>query len=74
MNPTAAETENGIRRSHRASTPPSERSTVSLGQIRQILSDLVRNEFAATVANSADIIPREIVIQYVVGAFMAVMT
>jgi len=49
--------------------------TVSLGQIRQILSDLVRNEFAATTdKNSADIVPRELVVQYVVGAFMAVMT
>jgi AcrR family transcriptional regulator len=49
--------------------------TVSLGQIRQILSDVVRNELAATVGkNSADIVPRELVVQYVVGAFMAVMT
>src|SRR4030081_188953 len=49
--------------------------TVSLGQIRQILSDLVRNEFAATTdKNSADTVPRELVVQYVVGAFMAVMT
>jgi AcrR family transcriptional regulator len=49
--------------------------TVSLGQIRQILSDLVRNELAATVGkNSADIVPRELVVQYVVGAFIAVMT
>jgi AcrR family transcriptional regulator len=49
--------------------------TVSLGQIRQILSDLVRNEFVATVGkNSADNVPRELVVQYVVGAFMAVMT
>ena len=49
--------------------------TVSLGQIRQILSDLVRNEFAVTVGkNSADIIPRELVVQYVVGAYMAVLT
>jgi AcrR family transcriptional regulator len=48
---------------------------VSLGQIRQILSDLVRNEFAATTdKNSADTVPRELVVQYVVGAFMAVMT
>jgi AcrR family transcriptional regulator len=48
--------------------------TVSLGQIRQILSDLVRNEFAATVGNnSADIVPRELVVQYVVGAYMAVL-
>jgi AcrR family transcriptional regulator len=49
--------------------------TVSLGQIRRILSDLVRNEFAATAGkNSADIVPREIVVQYVVGAYMAVLT
>src|SRR5713101_7199531 len=48
---------------------------VSLGQIRQILSDLVRNELAATVAkNSADTIPRELIVQYVVGAYMAVLT
>jgi AcrR family transcriptional regulator len=49
--------------------------TVSLGQIRQILSDLVRNEFTAIAGkNSADTVPRELVVQYVVGAFMAVMT
>ncbi len=49
--------------------------TVSLGQIRQILSDLVRNEFAATVGkNSADTIPGELIVQYVVGAYMAVLT
>jgi AcrR family transcriptional regulator len=48
---------------------------VSLGQIRQILSDLVRNEFTAIAGkNSADTVPRELVVQYVVGAFMAVMT
>jgi tetracycline repressor-like protein len=48
---------------------------VALGTIRQILSDLVRNELAATVdKKSADVIPREVVVQYVVGAFMAVMT
>jgi AcrR family transcriptional regulator len=49
--------------------------SVSLGQIRKILSDLVRNEFAATVGKeSADVIPRELVVQYVVGAYMAVLT
>ena len=48
--------------------------TVSLGQIRQILSDLVRNEFAATVGKHSADVPRELVVQYVVGAFMAVMT
>ncbi|WP_156179666.1 TetR-like C-terminal domain-containing protein [Bradyrhizobium sp. LTSPM299] len=48
---------------------------IALGTIRQILSDLVRNELAATVdKTSAEIIPRDVVVQYVVGAFMAVMT
>jgi AcrR family transcriptional regulator len=48
--------------------------TVSLGQIRKILSELVRNEFPATVAkNSADNVPCEFVIQYLVGAYMAVL-
>jgi len=46
---------------------------IALGTIRQILSDLVRNELTATV-NKKDVIPRELVVQYVVGAFMAVMT
>jgi AcrR family transcriptional regulator len=49
--------------------------TVSLGQIRQILSDLVLNELAKTSdKKSANAIPRELAVQYVVGAFMAVMT
>ena len=48
---------------------------VALGTIRQILSDLVRDELAATVdKNSPDAIPRELVVQYVVGAYMAVLT
>jgi len=48
--------------------------TVSLGQIRKILSDLVQNEFPATVGkNSADNVPRELVVQYLVGAYMAVL-
>ena len=49
--------------------------TVSLGSIRQVISDLMRNELAATAdKNSADVIPRELVIHYVVGAYMAVLT
>ncbi len=49
--------------------------TVALGTIRQILSDLVRDELAASAdKNSADIIPREFVVQYLVGAYMAVLT
>jgi AcrR family transcriptional regulator len=48
---------------------------VALGSIRQILSDLVRDEVAATLdKNSADLVPRELVVQYVVGAYMAVLT
>ena len=49
--------------------------TVSLGTIRRMLSDLVRNELAATVDKSGpDRISRELVVQYVVGAYMAVLT
>jgi AcrR family transcriptional regulator len=49
--------------------------TVALGKIRQILSDLVRDEIAATVdKNSTDVIPGELTVQYVVGAYMAVLT
>ncbi len=48
---------------------------IALGTIRRILSDLIRNELAATAdKKSADAIPRELVVQYVAGAFMAVMT
>jgi AcrR family transcriptional regulator len=53
--------------------------TLALGTIRQILSDLVRNELAASAGKKpADKklmdVSRELVVQYVVGAFMAVMT
>lgn len=48
---------------------------IALGTIRQILSELIRSEFAGPVGKkSVDIIPRELAVQYVVGAFMAVMT
>jgi AcrR family transcriptional regulator len=47
--------------------------TLALGTIRRILADLVRNELVATGDKSVDI-SRELVVQYVVGAFMAVMT
>jgi hypothetical protein len=46
--------------------------TVSLGTIRKILSDLVRDELAATAHKKPeDAIPRELVVQYVVGAYMS---
>jgi AcrR family transcriptional regulator len=45
------------------------------GGIRRILSDLVRNELTATNGKQSDgDIPRELVVQYVVGAYMAVLT
>lgn len=48
---------------------------VSLGMIRQILSDLVRAELPATPdRNSVGVIPHDLVVQYVVGAYMAVLT
>ncbi|MQW60085.1 TetR/AcrR family transcriptional regulator [Sinorhizobium meliloti] len=49
--------------------------TVALGTIRQILSDLLRDELAANaVKTSGDHVPREFVVQYLVGAYMAVLT
>ena len=48
---------------------------IALGTIRQILSDLVRDELCASARkNPNGAIPRELVVHYVVGAFMAVMT
>ncbi len=48
---------------------------IALSTIRQILSDLVRNELVATAdKKSADAISCELAVQYVVGALMAVMT
>ncbi len=49
--------------------------TVALGIIRQILADLVRGELAATVDKKSEgATPREFVVQYIVGAYMAVLT
>jgi hypothetical protein len=49
---------------------------VALGAIRQMLSDLIREELAAAVAGSGEDgpPPREFVVQYLVGAYMAVLT
>lgn len=48
---------------------------VSLTTIRKMLSDLVRKELAATADNdSSDAVPRELVVQFVVGAYMALLT
>lgn len=49
--------------------------TVALGSIRKILLDLVRDELAATATkDSAEAVPREVVVQYIVGAYIAVLT
>jgi hypothetical protein len=45
---------------------------VALGAIRQILCELVRNEFAATDHNSGAVAP-DLSIQFVVGAYMATL-
>ena len=50
-------------------------ATVALGTIRAMLSDLVRDELATTAGNySAEGMPRELAVQHVVGAYMAVLT
>jgi AcrR family transcriptional regulator len=62
-------------RDHYRALVGSRGGTVSLRRIRKILSDLVRNELAATVdKDSADVIPRDFVVQFVVGAYMAILT
>lgn len=48
---------------------------VSLGAIRQIVSDLVSEEIAENAySNPGNVIPREVVVTYVVGAYMALLT
>ena len=48
---------------------------IALGSIRKMLSDLVDNELAATSdEKSENAVPREFVVQYIVGAYMAVLT
>ncbi|HEV8014838.1 MAG TPA: TetR/AcrR family transcriptional regulator [Stellaceae bacterium] len=47
----------------------------ALGHIRKLVADMVRDELATAASkNSGDAVPREIVVQYIVGAFMAVLT
>jgi AcrR family transcriptional regulator len=48
---------------------------IALDGIREILSDLVRNDLTTSTGESpSQAIPRELVVQYVVGAYMAVLT
>ena len=53
----------------------SDGESVVLATIRQTLSDLVREELAAGAhRDSGEAIPRDLVVHYVVGAFMDVLT
>ncbi|MEO8467250.1 MAG: TetR-like C-terminal domain-containing protein [Gammaproteobacteria bacterium] len=48
---------------------------VALGTIRKILSDLMRSELSEpSDTDSAAAVRREIVVQFVIGAYMAVLT
>jgi AcrR family transcriptional regulator len=48
---------------------------VALGAIREILSDLLRRELSANASEKpVDVMPRELVIQIVVGTYMTVLT
>ena len=59
---------------HYRSLGGSRGGTVALASIRAMLSDLVREELAATGKNPADAIPLELAVQHTVGAYMAVLT
>lgn len=49
--------------------------TIALGSIRHLLSDFIRNELRlAEREDAADAIPREVAVQYAVGAYMALLT
>lgn len=53
----------------------SRSSAIALGHIRKLVADMVRDELASGGSKtSAEIMPRELVVQYIVGAFMAVLT
>ena len=47
---------------------------IGLGTLRKILCDLVNSELERTVTSVATEIPRELTVQYVVGAYMATLT
>ncbi len=60
---------------HYRSMAGSRGSAAALGHIRKLVADMVREELAAGGSkNSAAAMPRELVVQYIVGAYMAVLT
>ena len=49
--------------------------TIVLGHIQQMLTDLVRDDIARVApCDGRSTMPREVVVQYVVGAFLALLT
>lgn len=49
--------------------------TLALGVIRQILTDMVREELAeVAAAGAADAVPRDVAVRYLVGGYMSVLT
>ena len=52
----------------------SKGGAIALDTIRQTLCDFVRGELAATKGDDASGAPRELVVQHIVGAYMAVLT
>jgi hypothetical protein len=52
----------------------SKGGTIALDTIRQTLCEFVRGELATTERNDATGVPHELMVQHVVGAYMAVLT
>ena len=52
----------------------SKGGAIALDTIRQTLCEFVRGELVATQSNDATDVPRELVVQHIVGAYMAVLT
>lgn len=52
----------------------SKGGAIALNTIRQTLCDIVRGELTTTGVRDADSVPREFVVQHIVGAYMAVLT
>ena len=52
----------------------SKGGAIALDTIRQTLCDFVRDELAATGVKDGAGIPREFIVQHIVGAYMAVLT
>lgn len=52
----------------------SKGGAIALDTIRQTLCDFVRDKLTTTGGKDADSVPREFIVQHIVGAYMAVLT